>query len=364
MADYRPLAPDMSRRVIAVDLRPLDSTGALAQRREAVDSLIPRIAERPEVVHAVPDVTAFAVRGLASVDSIVSIVHMEGTAPGWFATVDVPIVLGRDVSLADTAAADYPVVIPSDVARKLWGNAIPVGRTLASPPLPGLAQDSMAMTVVGVYDASYRLPGMTWNGGTARSNVPARIFTARGKQWRHDRILVQTRGPAAGFVPELRRFVRAKTPSIPMTSMLTLAQADDQDYRTTLKNAALAASGGALALLLASLGLYGVVSLAVRQRTREIGIRIAVGAEPMMVVRMFLKSGVRMSLVALAVGLPLSIAALKVGMAQGAINAPDANPYLIGAVIAVVLLVVASAASWVPARRAAKIDAARTLRVE
>ncbi len=132
----------------------------------------------------------------------------------------------------------------------------------------------------------------------------------------------------------------------------------------TLRVAALAGAGGGLALLLASLGLYGVVSLAVRQRTREIGIRIAVGAHPMRVARMFLASGVRMSLVALALGLPLSIAALKIGPSQGLVIAPQVNPYLIGIVIAPVLVAVASAATWVPARRAALVNPATTLRTE
>ena len=79
---------------------------------------------------------------------------------------------------------------------------------------------------------------------------------------------------------------------------------------------------------------------------------------------MFLPSAVRASLVALALGLPLSIAALRIGMSQGVVIAPKVNPYLIGVVIAPVLLAVASAATWVPARRAALVDPARTLRVE
>ena len=145
---------------------------------------------------------------------------------------------------------------------------------------------------------------------------------------------------------------------------MTLEQVDARAYRSALQVAGLAGAGGALALLLASLGLYGVISLAVRQRTREIGVRIAIGARPMEVARMFLASGVRASLVALALGLPLSIAALRIGMSQGVVIAPKVNPYLIGVVIAPVLLAVASAATWVPARRAALVDPARTLRVE
>jgi ABC-type antimicrobial peptide transport system permease subunit len=110
--------------------------------------------------------------------------------------------------------------------------------------------------------------------------------------------------------------------------------------------------------------LYGVISLAVRQRMREIGIRIAVGALPSRVVRMFLASGVRTGLIGLAIGLPISVAALKIGMAQGIFIAPNLNPYVIGVLVAIVLMAVASVATWLPARRAAQVDPARTLRVE
>jgi predicted permease len=373
IAGYRPLPTEMSRHVITVGFSPV-ATGAPGQRREAVDSLIPRIAERPEVVGAVPETDGFAVRGVAPTDrgmrnterdTRLTLVHMEVAAPGWFRLVDVPILIGRDVTLADTAAADYPVVIGSDLARARWGETNPVGRTLSSPSLPGTQQDSITMTVIGVYDATRRSPGMTWGGGTAGDDTPKRVYSARGKpQWRHNRILVRTRGPAAPYLPALQRFVRAQAPSLPVTSMLTLAQMDERRYRETVEVAGLAGAGGALALLLASLGLYGVVSLAVRQRTREIGIRIAVGAHPMRVARMFLASGVRVSLVALALGLPLSIAALKIGLSQGLVIAPEVKPHLIGIVIAPLLLAVASAATWVPARRASRVDPARTLRAE
>jgi predicted permease len=368
--EYRPLSPEMSRHVVGVTFRPL-SSGGPGQRREAVDSLVPRIASRAAVLSAVADVDGFDVRGIlsrdrdarAARDSAPTIVNMEGAAPGWFALVDVPIILGRDVSLADTAAVERPVVIGSDLARKLWGEANPLGRTLASPVLIA-GQDSISMTVVGVFDATRRMPVMAWQGGAARTNVPSRVFTAHGKHWRGDRILVRTRGPAAPFLPDLQRFVQTEAPSLPMTGMRTLAQRDEEIYRETLRTAGLAGAGGALALLLASLGLYGVVSLAVQQRTREIGIRIAVGANPLRVARMFLASGVRVSALALVLGLPLSVAGLNIAMSRGLVIAPGANPYLIGVGIAVLLLAVAAGATWVPARRAAMVDPAITLRQE
>ena len=372
IGDYKPLSPAMSHHVIGVNFRPLPNGGP-GQRPETVDSLAPRIAERREVLAAVPDANAFDVRGIvvaggtpgmARTDSVPTVVHLEGAAPGWFAVVDVPIILGRDVSHADTAAAERNVVIGSDLARRLWGDASPIGRTLASPALPGLDQDSIALTVVGVYDATRKLPGMTFDGYAATTNVSTRLYTAHGRHWRHDRILVRTRGPAAPALADLRTFVSEAVPALPMTEMMTLAQVDEREYLITLRMAALAGAGGALALLLASLGLYGVVSLAVRQRTREIGIRIAVGAVPYRVARSFLVSGVRASVIALAIGLPLSVAGLRMALAQGLVIAPHVNPYLIGTAIALILLAVASAATWVPARRAALVDPARTLRTE
>ena len=373
ITQYRPVSPEMSRHVIAIGFRPLERTGAPAQRAEAVDSLVPRIAGRPGVMGAVPDASGFDVRGVfardrrvtsAQADTVPTIVHVEGAAPGWFTTVDVPIVLGRDVSLGDTTATDRPIVIGSDLARSLWGDATPLGRTLASPGLPGLGQDSISMTVVGVYDATRRLPGMTWGGATATGSTPVRVYTAHGKQWRHDRLLVRTRGPAETFLMDLQRFLRAEAPSLPVASMMTLAQADSKDYQDRLRFSMLLGAGGALALLLASLGLYGVVSLAVQQRKREIGVRIAVGAHPMQVARMFLRSGVRVSVIALLLGLPLSMVGLRVAISQGVLIAQQINVFVIGVVIAAVLLAVASAATWVPARRAALVDPARTLRVE
>ncbi|MGH7679736.1 MAG: FtsX-like permease family protein, partial [Gemmatimonadaceae bacterium] len=363
MLDYQPMAPDVSQRVISVGFRPLTQTGAPGQRREAVDSLRSRIASLPEVTGVVPEAAAFSIRDIIATDRVAgarsgstpTTVRVEGAAPGWFALLDVPILLGRDVSLEDTVATDYPIVIGSDLARTLWGDANPLGRTLASPASPGTGQDSIALRVIGVFDVSRN---------TTRGNDVRRVYTARERQWRRDRILVRTRGGGEAFVPTLRTFIRDRAPGLPVTSMLTIAQMDAEARLVTLKVAALVGSGGATTLLLASLGLYGVISLAVRQRRREIGIRIAVGAKPMRVARMFLASGVRTGVLALLIGLPLSIAGLRVGLSTGFIIAPEMNVWLVGIVIAAILLLVAAAATWLPARRAATIDPAVVLRVD
>ena len=386
IADYRPRAVAMSSHVTAIRFGPLE-TGPPGQGAGAVASLSLRIAERPDVRAVVPDVAGFLSRTVSAPDRQAAgsrlaprtpRVSLQGAAPGWFDVIDVPIILGRDVAFADTLenTADVPVVIGSDLARLLWEGTSPVGRRLVSreqgaqsmpwitPSPPGGPRDSIVMTVVGVFDATRALPGMAMAGGITLGDRPARVYTARGKHWRDDRILVRTRGLAEPLLPELQRFIGAQAPSLPVVSMLTLAQEDDGAYREAVRMTVLVCAGGAVALLLTSLGLYGIVSLAVRQRTREIGIRIAVGAYPAQLVRMFLASGVRVSLFAMALGLPISLVAVKVGLSQGIVIAPGMNVWLIGVAIALILLVVASAATWIPARRAARVEPATTLRTE
>lgn len=372
-ADYQPIAPETGREVIDATFQPNLDERQAALGPQLVENLIPRLASRPEVHAVVPASAGFDVRGvyvpdregrIASGQTVPTELHLDGAAPGWFSLLDVPIVLGRDVMLADTASTDRPVVIGVDLAQALYGDANPVGKILYSPPLGGSTQDSIAMSVVGVYDSRVTVPGMPWAGTTSGSAIPYRVYTAHGKAWQKDRLLIRTRGPAAGYLPDLQRFAITEAPQLPISSIQTLQQLDEQEYRVAVQVRLLAGLGGLVALTLASLGLYGVVALSVRQRTREIGIRIAVGAEPMRVARMFLASGVKSAVVGLAIGLPVTLAVLQVLIAQGEMRMPGTLPMFVGVVIAGVLLTIAAIATWIPARRAAHVDPGQTLRAE
>ena len=359
IADFRRLRADVAEHVIRVTFRPLRGTGAPEHRREAVEALIPRLAGHPEIRGVVPEAEwrmsrrfMYSIpKSIGREDTAHVTLLVEGAAPGWFGLLDVPIILGRDLAFADTAARDWPVVIGSHLARGLWRDANPIGRTFASPG----QRDTVMMTVVGVYDATQT---------TTRNNDSLKVFTAQGKEWRRDALLVRTRGSAEAFLPQLRLVVRDLAPGLPVSSMLTLGQLNESDRRETVIIGTLVGAGGMLALLLASLGLYGVIALAIRQRTREIGIRIALGAKPARVARMFLASGVRLGVIGLAVGLPVSILALKIFLSQSEFLVPKVDVWLVAGVTAVVLLLVATAATWIPARRAALVDPATTLRVE
>jgi predicted permease len=347
--------------VITASFRPLTETGAKTQNLEAVDALSRQIAAEAAVEAVVPEPRAFAVTSLivpaAASDKPTKPfqILVEAIAPGYFGMLEVPIVLGRDVALSDTNATEYPILIGTDVAREIWGDENPIGKTLATTTgWEGGHVDSAAATIIGVFDAA-----VATTRGKERT-----VFTARGKQWRRDALLLRTRGPARAYLPELRKLIHASAPALPVTRLATLLDVDRENQREKLQMIAASTAAGALALLLASIGLFAVIALAVGQRRREIGIRIAVGAEPLRVARMFFVSGLCMSATGLVIGLPISVVALHFGLARGIVIAPAFNLPLVGLGIATVVLVVAAAATWFPARKAAMVDPALALKAE
>jgi ABC-type antimicrobial peptide transport system permease subunit len=160
----------------------------------------------------------------------------------------------------------------------------------------------------------------------------------------------------------MQTLVRETAPDLPVLGLETLAERDARNDRDAARVGYGVAAAAALALLLASIGLYAVVSLAVGSRQREIGIRMALGGRPNRVAAMFFVSGVRLSAIGLLVGLPVSLVAVR--MIAANVIGPRVNLPAVGAGIALVLVAVASTATWFPARRAAAVDPARPLRSE
>jgi predicted permease len=357
----RPIQPVVGDHVIIATFHPA-AEGGDGSRRTAADSLAPMVARYPGVVSVVPDPETFDVRivnlpraGTGASDGRTrTLLQVEGVAPRYFDLLDVPIVLGRDVVLADTASGEYNIVIDTDIARTLWGSAMPIGRSIISVETRNGAIDSVAMRVVGVFDARV---------ATTRGRAGHRVYTAKGKHWRRDALLIRTRGPAESFIPTLRTMLRSDAPGVPLARIETLSQVADRN-RTMLRTVAAGfGTAGAVGLLLASLGLYSVIALAVGQRKREIGIRLTVGATPAGIASMFLGSGVRLAALGLVLGLPLSIAGFRLFMSSAFMEL-NVSIWLIGGTIAVLMLAVAAAATWMPARQAARLDPATTLRIE
>ena len=335
------------------------SSGSPTEKAVRLHETMNRVVRLPGVEGVVPEASSFDVadfrvraadRGGGPRAEEAVRARLEGAPPGYFDFLKVPLLRGRDIVAADTNGRDMAIVIDREVARGFWGAADPIGKRL-DVTTKRLGTSVLTAVVVGVFDSTH-----------APTGGAGRVYTAQGAHWRKDVYLIRTRGPGTAFIPVVRQMARATIPDIPLYRIATIEQVARQERNDVLLLSATASGGGLLALLLASIGIYGVVGLAVRQRNREIGIRIALGARPGQVIGMFFTSGLRLSALGMALGLPLSVVALyllasKVGKLP--INVP-----LIGLGIAVVVMAIASLATWLPARRAAGVDPLIAIRVE
>jgi ABC-type antimicrobial peptide transport system permease subunit len=192
-----------------------------------------------------------------------------------------------------------------------------------------------------------------------------RVFTpfSAARSVRSGTIAVRSAGPdARPLVPLIRSAIREVDPFATVDEIATLAEQHARRQRETSLSNLAALAVGAAALLLASLGLYAIIAFSVAQRTREIGVRLAVGATPGNVVRHFFRHGVVVTSIALAIGLPVTVAGIRVVKA----SMLGFNAEHMGAVALVVatLILIAALASWLPARRAARVEPLVALRSE
>jgi ABC-type antimicrobial peptide transport system permease subunit len=194
------------------------------------------------------------------------------------------------------------------------------------------------------------------------------VFAIDTSGWRDFAYLARTTGPARPLIRPIRERLRKTLPDLPVEYAETLQDAFAEEQRTMVQLGTGVGTAGALVLLLASIGLYGVIALAVAQRRREIGIRIALGAKPVEVVALLFRQGLRLSGLGLLIGLPLSILGLaavgQVMVLTGDNGALPVNPTVIGVIIAATVTLVAAVATWLPARRAAVVDPMIALRAE
>jgi predicted permease len=268
----------------------------------------------------------------------------------YFGVLDIPIVRGRNFSAQDSRASGA-IIIGADVARRLWGDADPIGRRLEARSDRGV---SSVLTVVGVVHET--VAGASGAGREHRIYVPySRGITSH--------FLIRTHGPAQPLIPAIRAAANRAAPEQPLIRVQTLAQIEAAD-RTTVRRAMAGIGGsGLVALFLSAIGLYAVVTFAVGQRVREIGIRTALGAGRTQVVNLFLFRGLRLTLGALVLGLTISLIVVKLLAVSRGDTVDPATPWL-AAIVAVIVIAVALVASWIPARRAAMVDPLQALRTD
>ena len=284
-----------------------------------------------------------------------TLVYFNRVSPGYFATMRTPLLIGRDFSEHDDAGAPKVMVIGESAARRFFGKANPIGKTIRaeSPGQPG-KQD--VYQVIGVvkdikYEAVNEDPLLSAFVPCAQDPEP----------WAEVTFEVRSERPVESFIPAVRAAIGEVDRGISLEFRNFETQVNDSLLQPRMV-ALLSAFFGGLALLLAMIGLYGVTAYGVARRQAEIGIRMALGAQPGSVVWLVLREVAAMLAIGTVLGLGASLAAgrLVASLLYG-VKPYDAAPL---AIAAVVLGIATGIAAYLPAHRAARLDPMAALREE
>ena len=279
-------------------------------------------------------------------------------SPNYFATLSIPIVRGRSFGLRDTGLGTPVAIINEAMARQFWPGQDPVGKRLRPGP------PSVPFTeVVGVVKNTRG--ARLWEADQPYVYLPLLQNNIAGPAIQTEqlgmKILIRTDGNPADISATVPRILRALDPNV-QGSAATLGKSAERWIWFSQIGAMISSSLGILGLFLASLGIYGLMSYSVAQRTHELGIRIALGADRSDILKLVLGQGLRISLVGLAVGLAIALAVTRV-IAAMLYGVKPTDPATFGGV-SVLLTAVALLASYLPARRAAKVEPLEALRYE
>jgi predicted permease len=277
------------------------------------------------------------------------LVQVNTVGNGYFQTIGIPIVRGRDFTRGDTAQAPKVVVVNETMAQQFWKGDDPLGKRFK------FFGDADFTTVVGVAkDSKYN---------AVAEDAQNFIYQPLSQNYTPQATLhVRSAGDAASLANAVRAAARELDPSMSLFNLRTLEEQVGNSLQPLQMNVLMLAVFGGLALILASIGLYGVASYAVSQRTREIGVRMALGAQPASVLGLVLGHGMVLVGIGLVVGLIAAYAAA--GFMRTLVVVVDPHDPVTFAVTATGLAIVAFVASYVPARRATRIDPLIALRTE
>jgi predicted permease len=273
--------------------------------------------------------------------------QLSQVMPGYFRTTGIRVVRGREIGAADRQGAPLVAVINETMAKLYWPGEDPLGQQFRFIGNPEPIQ------VVGIAaDSKYNFLG---------ENATPYLYTSL-EQTYEPQATVHVRAAAdpAAIMNTVRRELQQLEPTMPLLNVTTLRDVFEQALWAPRMGASLLGIFALLALLLAAIGLYGVMAYSVSQRTRELGIRLALGARQQDVRNMVVRQGVLLAIGGVAIGLMAAIALAR--LVTNLLFGVTANDPVTFAVIPVVLLVVALVATYLPAWRASRVDPVEALR--
>jgi putative ABC transport system permease protein len=280
-------------------------------------------------------------------------VGWTGVTASWFSALGVPLVAGRTFTDAEARGRSGQAVINESMARQFWPNADPLGRRFR---LMGDTANRW-LTVIGV-SRDYKTNNLDDPGPIGPNFVVSYHYLPA----RNTGLMINTVGEPTQITSAVRRAIRASDPTLPVFSVMSMEEVRRLGFWSQRLFGWMFAMFGIVALILASVGVYGVIAYGVSQRTQEIGVRVALGAQPADVIRLVVRKGAILAATGIVIGLVGAFALTRVIQSLlFDVSATDAVSF-IG--VTLFLASVALIASYVPARRATRVDPLTALRAE
>ncbi|MGB8887346.1 MAG: ABC transporter permease [Candidatus Korobacteraceae bacterium] len=280
-------------------------------------------------------------------------------SPGYLSTMHIPLLSGRDLNDSDVAGRPGAVLISQSMAREFWPNQNPIGKHIDLYFFPGLHRE-----VVGVV-GDVKLDALNQTRPTQALYLPlAQLSAARGEDWQSFgmTLTVRTNIDPLSAVPAIANSIHEVDSDVPLLNIKTMDDSVSESLSSQRFTMLLLTSFAGLALLLAAVGIYSVLAYSVRRRVREIGIRMALGAQISDVLRMVVIEGMKPTLLGVVIGL---VGALALGrLLSSVIYGVSARDLATFSTVAVVMTGVGLLASTLPAYRATRVDPMKTLRDE
>src|SRR5262245_351769 len=347
---------------------------------EKAQAFIRDVTQRLEATPGVQSVSLIKGRGMPWIGSVRVQVRLPEQAqnppedqlqvdcheitPRFFETLKIPLIQGRDFDDGDSPVAPLVTIVNETLTKRMWPDGATLGRILIVTDQPyqvvGESKDAQFRNALQAPQPFLYFP--YWQNGIKPRTDSRMAARAAANPPTNSRLVVRVAGDPQTMLPILRREISSVDANVPVSDDMPLMRQVNAVYNDVMLTSAALTSSGVIALFLSMIGLYGALAFAVSQRTREIGVRLALGAQRTDVLKLVVGQGLKLTFIGVAIGLLAALAATR--LLKSLLYGVSETDPLTFVVIVLSLVIVALLACWIPARRAASLDPLVSLRVE